>query len=107
VPFIAFISASSPSADGWGTWAAGSPPPREGCRLEVLIDGEEAMAAIVEAIAAAQQFVHITGWHVAAHFEMVRGGSPAVLGHLLAEAAERVDVRILAWAGAPVGGGGR
>jgi phosphatidylserine/phosphatidylglycerophosphate/cardiolipin synthase-like enzyme len=90
------------ASDGWGTWAAGSPPPREGCRLDVLIDGQQAMAAIAEAIASAQQFVHITGWHVAAHFEMVRGASPAVLGHLLAEAAERVDVRILAWAGAPV-----
>jgi phosphatidylserine/phosphatidylglycerophosphate/cardiolipin synthase-like enzyme len=84
------------------TWATGSPPARPGCRLEVLIDGEEAMAAIAEAIASAQQFVHITGWYVTAHFEMVRGGSPTVLGHLLAEAAERVDVRILAWAGAPV-----
>ena len=83
-------------------WAGGSPPPREGCRLEVLIDGEQAMAAIAEAIGSAQQFVHITGWHLAAHFEMVRGSSPTVLGHLLAEAAERVDVRILAWAGAPL-----
>ena len=88
--------------DGASLWAAGSPPPREGCRLEVLIDGEDAMAAIADAIRSAQHFVHITGWHLAAHFEMVRGGSPAVLGHLLAEAAERVDVRILAWAGAPL-----
>jgi phosphatidylserine/phosphatidylglycerophosphate/cardiolipin synthase-like enzyme len=88
--------------DGPSVWAAGSPPPREDCRLEVLIDGEEAMAAIAEAIASAQRFVHITGWHVASHFEMVRGGAPTVLGHLLAETAERVDVRILAWAGAPL-----
>jgi hypothetical protein len=33
---------------------------------------------------------------------MVRGGVATDLGHLLAEAAERVDVRILAWAGAPL-----
>jgi phosphatidylserine/phosphatidylglycerophosphate/cardiolipin synthase-like enzyme len=89
-------------ADGASVWAAGSPPPRGGCRLEVLIDGEEAMAAIAQAIASAQQFVHITGWHVAPHFEMVRGGVPTVLGQLLAKAAERIDVRILAWAGAPL-----
>ena len=31
----------------------------------MLIDGQQAMAAIAEAIASAQQFVHITGWHVA------------------------------------------
>src|SRR5580693_5839325 len=86
---------------GSGTWAQGEPPPREGCTLDVLIDGEEAMAAIAEAIAAAREFVHITGWHFAAGFELVRGDPSAVLGALLAEAAERVDVRVLAWAGAP------
>src|ERR1700684_1133690 len=88
--------------DGAGTWAAGSPPPRDGCVLDVLIDGEEAMAAIAEAIAAAREFVHITGWHFAAGLGVVRGDPPALLGVLLAEAAERVDVRVLAWAGAPV-----
>ena len=67
----------------------------------MLIDGAEAMAVIAEAIASAQDFVHITGWHVAAAFELVRGEA-GVLGALLAEAAERVDVRVLAWAGAPV-----
>lgn len=85
-----------------GTWAQGEPPPREGCALDVLIDGEEAMAAIAEAIASAREFVHITGWHLAPEFELVRGERPVVLGALLAEAAERVDVRVLAWAGAPV-----
>src|ERR1700684_2080495 len=73
--------------DGAGTWAAGSPPPRDGCVLDVLIDGEEAMAAIAEAIASAREFVHITGWHVAPEFELVRGERPVVLGNLLAEAA--------------------
>src|SRR3984885_13254300 len=78
--------------DGAGTWAAGSPPPRDGCVLDVLIDGEEAMAAIAEAIASAREFVHITGWHFAAGFELVRGKPSGALGALLAEAAERVDV---------------
>jgi phosphatidylserine/phosphatidylglycerophosphate/cardiolipin synthase-like enzyme len=88
--------------DGPGTWAQGEPPPREGCALDVLIDGEEAMAAIAQAIASAQRFVHITGWHFAPQFELVRGEPAAALGALLAEAAERVDVRVLAWAGAPL-----
>jgi phosphatidylserine/phosphatidylglycerophosphate/cardiolipin synthase-like enzyme len=83
-------------------WAQGEPSPREGCALDVLIDGEQAMAAIAQAIASAKEFVHISGWHLAADFALVRGERPTILGALLAEVAERVDVRVLAWAGAPV-----
>jgi phosphatidylserine/phosphatidylglycerophosphate/cardiolipin synthase-like enzyme len=83
-------------------WAGGPPAPRAGNQLDVLIDGEQAFPAIAEAIAAAREYVHITGWHSAAHLELVRGDSPTILGALLAETAERVDVRLLAWAGAPV-----
>jgi phosphatidylserine/phosphatidylglycerophosphate/cardiolipin synthase-like enzyme len=85
-----------------GNWALGEPAPRMGCALDVLVDGQEAMAAIAEAIAGARKFVHVAGWHFAADFELVRGEARCVLGALLAEAAERVDVRMLAWAGAPV-----
>jgi phosphatidylserine/phosphatidylglycerophosphate/cardiolipin synthase-like enzyme len=85
---------------GW--WAHGRPPPRAGCRLEVLIDGADAFTAIAEAIAGAQDHVHVTGWHVAPSFELVRGREPVVLGQLLAEAAERADVRVLVWAGSPI-----
>jgi phosphatidylserine/phosphatidylglycerophosphate/cardiolipin synthase-like enzyme len=83
-------------------WAAGDPPPRDGCRLDVLIDGAQAFPMIAEAIAGARNYVHLAGWHVAPHFELQRGTDPVVLGHLLAELAERVDVRVLVWAGAPV-----
>ncbi len=83
-------------------WAAGEPQPRDGCQLDVLIDGEQAFAAIAEAIAGARDFVHLTGWHVAPHFELVPGSRQAVLGALLAETAQRLDVRVLVWAGAPV-----
>jgi phosphatidylserine/phosphatidylglycerophosphate/cardiolipin synthase-like enzyme len=86
---------------GAGWWAAGDPPPREGCHLEVLIDGERAFQAIAEAIEAARESVHITGWHLAPHFELVRGEPPTPLGGLLAMVAERVDVRVLVWAGSP------
>jgi len=85
-----------------GPWAAGDPPPRGGCSLEVLIDGAEAFPVIARAIEDARHYVHVTGWHVAPYFELVRGEHPEVLGELLAEAAERVDVRVLVWAGAPV-----
>src|SRR5690349_3372417 len=74
-----------------GLWAAGAPPPRPGCSLEVLIDGAEAFPAIAEAIGQARDHVHVTGWHVAPHFELVRGdGAGGAIGKLLAEAAERV-----------------
>ncbi len=86
---------------GEALWAGGSPAPRAGCDLQVLIDGEEAMAAIASAIGDARESVHIMGWHVAPHFELVRGERPVILGALLAEVAERVDVRVLVWAGAP------
>jgi len=85
-----------------GPWAAGDPPPRPGCSLEVLVDGAKALPAIAEALQGARRFVHLTGWHVAPHFELVRCEPPVVLGALLAELAERIDVRVLVWAGAPV-----
>jgi phosphatidylserine/phosphatidylglycerophosphate/cardiolipin synthase-like enzyme len=85
-----------------GVWAAGDPPPRSGCSLDVLIDGANAFPAIAEAIEHARDHVHVTGWHVAPYFELVRGERPAGLGQLLAAAAERIDVRVLVWAGAPV-----
>jgi phosphatidylserine/phosphatidylglycerophosphate/cardiolipin synthase-like enzyme len=84
-----------------GIWAAGDPPPREGCALDVLVDGAVALPAIAEAIEGAHRFVHITGWHIAPHFEVER--SPGLsIGALLAELAERIDVRVLVWAGAPL-----
>ena len=85
-----------------GPWAAGDPLPRGGCSLEVLVDGAEAFPQVAEAIENARDYVHVTGWHVAPYFELVRGTRPGVLGELLAEAAERLDVRVLVWAGAPV-----
>jgi hypothetical protein len=60
------------------------------------------LPAIAQAIAGARRFVHVTGWHVAPHFELERAEPPIVVGALLAEVAERVDVRVLVWAGALV-----
>src|SRR4051794_4802584 len=85
-----------------GLWAAGDPPPRDGCSLEVLVDGANAMPRIAEAMQNARDFVHVTGWHLAPHFELVRGEPPISVGVLLAELAERIDVRVLVWAGAPI-----
>jgi phosphatidylserine/phosphatidylglycerophosphate/cardiolipin synthase-like enzyme len=85
-----------------GLWASGDPRPREGCSLDVVVDGAEAFPAIAEAIERARHYVRLTGWHVAPSFQLIRDEHRPVLGALLAEAAERIDVRVLVWAGAPV-----
>jgi phosphatidylserine/phosphatidylglycerophosphate/cardiolipin synthase-like enzyme len=81
-----------------GGWAAGAPPPREGNRVEVLVDGAEALPAIVRELERAESHVSLAGWHFSPELEL--GGR--TLRELLAETAERVDVRVLAWAGAPL-----
>ncbi len=83
-------------------WAAGDPPPRAGCSFEVLIDGAQALPRIAEAITGAKSHVHIAGWHLAPDFGLTRDAEAQELRVLLAEAAERVDVRVLLWAGAPL-----
>jgi phosphatidylserine/phosphatidylglycerophosphate/cardiolipin synthase-like enzyme len=85
-----------------GVFAEGDPRPREGCSLEVLIDGANAFPAIAEAISEAKDFVHVTGWHLEPAFEVVRGRPHGAIGVLLAEVAERIPVRVLVWSGAPV-----
>jgi phosphatidylserine/phosphatidylglycerophosphate/cardiolipin synthase-like enzyme len=77
-------------------------PARPGCRLEVLPDGDEALPLIAEAVDRARSHVHVAGWHVAASFALVRGERRRTVREVLAEAAERVPVRVLTWRGAPV-----
>ncbi len=48
----------------------------------------------------AESHVHIAGWYFTPEFRM--GFDGPTLRDLLAEAASRVDVRVLAWAGAPL-----
>jgi phosphatidylserine/phosphatidylglycerophosphate/cardiolipin synthase-like enzyme len=89
-----------PSAPG--VFAAGDPPPRDGSELEILIDGANALPEMARALSEAQHFVHLTGWHLAPGFELTRGRPQGAIGVLLAELAERIDVRVLVWSGAPV-----
>jgi phosphatidylserine/phosphatidylglycerophosphate/cardiolipin synthase-like enzyme len=85
-----------------GGWATGDPPLRSGNRVDVLIDGAQALPVIAEELEQARSHVHLTGWYFSPDFALVRDGDQVVLRNLLARLAERVDVRVLAWAGAPI-----
>jgi phosphatidylserine/phosphatidylglycerophosphate/cardiolipin synthase-like enzyme len=91
--------AYDPAVDG-SLWCVGDPPPRAGNTLEPLVDGEAALSRLAADIAGARESVHLAGWHFDPSFHLVRGGP--TLRELLASTAERVDVRVLAWAGAPL-----
>ncbi len=85
-----------------GGWAEGTPPPRPGNAVTVLIDGAEAFQAMVDAIENARSHVHVTGWHVTPDFALTRDDAPMILRQLLAAVATRIPVRVLIWAGAPL-----
>ena len=85
-----------------GGWAAGEPQPRQGGSLEFLVDGAEALPRIVAELERAESHVHIAGWSFTPGFALTRGAKPTILRDLLAELAERVEVRVLVWAGGPL-----
>jgi phosphatidylserine/phosphatidylglycerophosphate/cardiolipin synthase-like enzyme len=97
---LGWAAALDPPTDG--LWCAGGPPPRTGNAIEVLVDGAQALPRIAAELAGARSHVHIAGWHVEAGFRLGHHpGSPTVVG-LLGDLAERIPVRVLVWAGAPL-----
>jgi phosphatidylserine/phosphatidylglycerophosphate/cardiolipin synthase-like enzyme len=85
-----------------GGWAAGEPQSRPGNSLEILIDGAEALPRMATQLARAESHVHIAGWYFSPDFALARDEEPTILRDLLAGLAERVEVRVLVWAGAPL-----
>lgn len=85
-----------------GVWARGDPPSRPGNAIEILVDGAEALPAIANELQTARSHVHLTGWYFSPDFALMRHDEPLVLRNVLAELAERIDVRIIVWAGAPL-----
>ena len=83
-------------------WASVGPAPREGNDLEVLIDGAQALPMLAQALAGARSSVHIAGWYISPDFGLTRDDDATRLRDLLGELAERVSVRVLLWAGAPL-----
>ena len=96
---IGWDRALAPPAGGW---ASANPPPRTGNSVDVLIDGAEALPAIAEELLKAESHIHLAGWYFTPSLALVRDSRHVILRDLLAELAERVDVRVLAWAGAPL-----
>ena len=76
--------------------------PRSGNRLEVLIDGVEMLPRVAEELARARSHVHLTGWFLSPELQLTREEEPVIVRNLLAELAEKIDVRVLLWEGAPV-----
>jgi phosphatidylserine/phosphatidylglycerophosphate/cardiolipin synthase-like enzyme len=87
---------------GGELWAAGEPPPRPGCSIEILIDGSEALPHLARELAAARSHVHLAGWYVSPEFALTRNGERITLRALLARLAEHIPVRMLLWAGSPL-----
>src|SRR3954451_2969735 len=93
------LRAFAPASDG--LYATTAVAPREGNDLQILIDGANALPRMAEAIQNAKRHVHVCSWHLEPDFDPgPRQNGP--VKELLGEAAERVDVRVLVWAGAPV-----
>jgi phosphatidylserine/phosphatidylglycerophosphate/cardiolipin synthase-like enzyme len=84
-----------------GGWAKDAAEVRQGNRLDVLIDGEEMFASLLADLDAARRQVHITGWCMTPDFVLRHGAAPVVVRNLLAALAERLDLRVLLWAGSP------
>jgi phosphatidylserine/phosphatidylglycerophosphate/cardiolipin synthase-like enzyme len=84
-----------------GGWAEGKPS-RTGCSLEVLIDGAEALTSMAVELERAESHVNIAGWFLSPEFALTRTGEQRIVRNVLAELAERIEVRVLVWAGAPL-----
>jgi phosphatidylserine/phosphatidylglycerophosphate/cardiolipin synthase-like enzyme len=85
-----------------GLWVAGDPPPRDGNEIEILIDGAAALPRIAAELRTARSHAHLAGWYISPWFALERDGGNVELRPLLAALADKVDVRVLLWAGSPL-----
>lgn len=97
---LGWLDALEPPRDD--DWWSERTPVRSGNDLEVLVDGGHALPVMEQAIKSATRSVHIANWHASPDFCLTRGPDSKSLRDLLAEMAEKVDVRLLMWAGPPV-----
>lgn len=89
-------------------------PPREGNHLTPLVDGQEAMRAMYDAMEHACESIYLTAWFLTPELRMIRPtndtaeprtgkGGPHAFLSLIARKAGDVDVRILLWPGTYLG----
>ena len=95
---LGWLDAFEPNGGGW----ARGVPPREGCSVEVLVDGATVLPRMASELVQASSHAHLAGWYFSPDFELTRDEQPTILRNLLSELSARVDVRVLAWAGAPL-----
>jgi phosphatidylserine/phosphatidylglycerophosphate/cardiolipin synthase-like enzyme len=95
---LGLVRAFEPPVGGWAD--TGSFAPRPGTGVELLVDGAAALPRIAADVSSARSHAHLAGWHFTPSFRLEDGGP--TLRELLADAAARVDVRVLCWAGAPL-----
>ena len=107
----------APPAAWWAgddRWFPEDFAPRQGNRLTPLVDGQEAMRAMYEAMENAQESIYMTAWFLTPELRMIRPpddpidpctgkGGPHAFLSLVARKADDVDVRILMWPGTLLG----
>jgi phosphatidylserine/phosphatidylglycerophosphate/cardiolipin synthase-like enzyme len=76
--------------------------PQPGHELEIFVDGSDALPSMVREMREARHRVLLAGWFFSAAFALERGASGVTLDELLRELGERIEVYVLAWAGAPL-----
>jgi phosphatidylserine/phosphatidylglycerophosphate/cardiolipin synthase-like enzyme len=97
---IGWGRALEPAEDG--LWTSGDPRPRAGNHMEVLIDGAAVLPRIAKELRGARSHVHVAGWYLSPYFALERNDERSEVRQLLTELAERIDVRVLTWAGSPL-----
>lgn len=88
-------------ANGTG-WSQRAAPATEGNEVEVLVDGSAMLPAVADALQRAESHVHLAGWYFSPELDLTRGEDPLILRNLLADLADRVEVRVLGWKGSPL-----
>jgi phosphatidylserine/phosphatidylglycerophosphate/cardiolipin synthase-like enzyme len=106
---------TGPQSFGDDRWFPDDFPPRRGNRLIPLVDGQEAMGAMYEAMEGARESIYLSAWCLTPQLRMLRlppddpdepsagAGGPHALLPLLARKAHEADVRVLLWPGAVLG----
>jgi phosphatidylserine/phosphatidylglycerophosphate/cardiolipin synthase-like enzyme len=82
--------------------AEAAPLAQPGHEIEIFVDGADAFPAMLRELRRARQRVCLAGWFFSAAFALEHRIGGLTLDELVEELGARVEVCILAWAGAPL-----